>query len=267
MYVRLAFAVAAHLDPEILLVDEVLAVGDAEFQRKCLGKMGSVAQEGRTVLFVSHNMGAVTMLCNRAICFANGGVVQDGPSAEVTNKYLAGTTPDNGLVSYPTDSNHVHFTRAFISSDGNTPQAVIPLSLPIHVVMSYRVPTLSKQVQLVCHVWHARGTHVMSTADIDSQPELLSNRENGDYRTEFQIPPNTLAPGRYRLTLACGIPNVQLLDEQEGPSFEISDVGSYAAKWSGARRDVLLALPIQWTTGRVSAPASMVGLKLETRIS
>jgi lipopolysaccharide transport system ATP-binding protein len=90
MYLRLAFAVAAHLDPEILLVDEVLAVGDASFQKRCLGKMSNVAREGRTVLFVSHNMGAVTSLCPRAIHLREGGIHEDGPSGRVVANYLAG---------------------------------------------------------------------------------------------------------------------------------------------------------------------------------
>ena len=88
MYVRLAFAVAAHLEPEILIVDEVLAVGDAEFQKKCLGKMGEVAEEGRTVLFVSHNMPAVQALCARAILLRAGTVAVDGSTGEVLREYL-----------------------------------------------------------------------------------------------------------------------------------------------------------------------------------
>ena len=90
MYVRLAFAVAAHLDPEILIVDEVLAVGDAEFQKKCLGKMGDVAGEGRTVLFVSHNMEAIERLCNKCILLSNGVVTRYDDSKEVVSEYLAG---------------------------------------------------------------------------------------------------------------------------------------------------------------------------------
>ncbi|HWZ84719.1 MAG TPA: ABC transporter ATP-binding protein, partial [Thermoanaerobaculia bacterium] len=88
MYLRLAFAVAAHLEPEILLVDEVLAVGDAEFQKKCLGKMGDVAREGRTVLFVSHNMPAVQALCSRAILLRQGTVAIDGSTGDVLREYL-----------------------------------------------------------------------------------------------------------------------------------------------------------------------------------
>ena len=89
MYVRLAFAVAAHLDPEILVVDEVLAVGDTEFQKKCLGKMGDVANEGRTVLFVSHNMQAVKRLCHKGVLLSNGAVAQKGDAAGIVDSYLA----------------------------------------------------------------------------------------------------------------------------------------------------------------------------------
>jgi lipopolysaccharide transport system ATP-binding protein len=92
MYVRLAFAVAAHLEPEILVVDEVLAVGDAEFQRKCLGKMGEVAAGGRTVLFVSHNMVSITALCRRVLLFSRGGLVDDGNSTSIVTQYLSHST-------------------------------------------------------------------------------------------------------------------------------------------------------------------------------
>src|SRR5690242_16150588 len=98
MYLRLAFAVAAHLEPEILLVDEVLAVGDAEFQKKCLGKMGDVAREGRTVLFVSHNMSAVQALCPRSILLRKGGVAVDGPTPEVLREYLGTRTEPRAAV-------------------------------------------------------------------------------------------------------------------------------------------------------------------------
>ncbi len=98
MYMRLAFAVAAHLEPEILIVDEVLAVGDAQFQQKCLGKMGEVARGGRTVLFVSHNMAAVQSLCSRAILLDRGRIAQDGAAAESIRAYMAGTrTVDSGI--------------------------------------------------------------------------------------------------------------------------------------------------------------------------
>src|SRR5213076_1953142 len=96
MYVRLAFAVAAHLDPEILIVDEVLAVGDAEFQKKCLGKMGEVARGGRTVLFVSHNMTAVQQLCNRAMLMRAGWIAVQGKTVEVIAAHIGEADGSSG---------------------------------------------------------------------------------------------------------------------------------------------------------------------------
>src|SRR5574338_1351376 len=96
MYLRLAFAVAAHLEPEILVVDEVLAVGDAEFQRKCLGKMGDVAQQGRTVLFVSHNMSAILRLTQEAIVLKKGVLIKRAPTQEAVDFYLASGQAETG---------------------------------------------------------------------------------------------------------------------------------------------------------------------------
>src|SRR6266481_6036983 len=103
MYVRLAFSVAAHLEPEILIVDEVLAVGDVSFQRKCLNKMEDVSQHGRTILFVSHNMQAITRLCERAILISHGGLQQDGSASETAGKYLlqSASTPAERVWSEP----------------------------------------------------------------------------------------------------------------------------------------------------------------------
>jgi lipopolysaccharide transport system ATP-binding protein len=106
MYVRLAFAVAAHLEPEILLVDEVLAVGDVEFQRKCLGKMRDVASHGRTVVFVSHNLGAISRLCERALLFEGGRLAADGSPADVIARYMSAALPDqsSGRVEVPEEA-------------------------------------------------------------------------------------------------------------------------------------------------------------------
>ena len=101
MYVRLAFSVAAHFEPDILIVDEVLAVGDVAFQRKCLNKMDSVRQHGRTILFVSHNMQAVTRLCDRALLISDGTVQEDGPASQVAGKYLLTSLNRTGIRSWP----------------------------------------------------------------------------------------------------------------------------------------------------------------------
>jgi lipopolysaccharide transport system ATP-binding protein len=251
MYVRLAFAVAAHLEPEILVVDEVLAVGDASFQKKCLGKMGDVAKQGRTVLFVSHNMAVVEALCSRALLLEGGRVAIDHDASSVIKSYLSKEGFRLSECLYDGNKEHVHFVRSHVSLDGSNPQSTVSLASAICVTLEYMVPRPSRQVQIVCHLWNTRNVHVMSTADVDENPDLLFLREPGFYRTKFFIPQDTLAPGNYHLSFACGIPNIQLLDEQQGPEFEVTDVGSYAAYWSGARRDVVMAIPLSWSTNRI----------------
>lgn len=129
MYVRLAFAVAAHLEPEILIVDEVLAVGDMTFQKKCLGKMGDVAKEGRTVLFVSHNMAAVTGLCSRAIVLQKGQIVFDGPSQQAVSYYLSAqaTASQTNLIDRQdrAGNGRIRFVQAWVEdAEGNTVETV-----------------------------------------------------------------------------------------------------------------------------------------------
>ena len=115
MYVRLAFAVAAHLEPEILLVDEVLAVGDFKFQKKCLGKMGDVARAGRTVILVSHNLGAICQLCPRTLWIEEGSLVADGDSESIVARYMKKASNDsNQQVWERTGNGHVKFTSVEI---------------------------------------------------------------------------------------------------------------------------------------------------------
>lgn len=140
MYVRLAFAVAAHLDSEILIVDEVLAVGDAEFQSKCLGKMKDVSTyQGRTVLFVSHSMPTVQKLCNQGILLKNGALYYEGNMAEVIEKYLQSNTRDS-IIELPEDSSlEACVTRAEIRDENDNPVSEIPIGRKWKVVIKYKV--------------------------------------------------------------------------------------------------------------------------------
>jgi lipopolysaccharide transport system ATP-binding protein len=148
MYLRLAFAVAAHLDPEILLVDEVLAVGDAAFQRKCLARMGEVASEGRTILFVSHNMAAVERLCTRGVVLHEGGVAYDGPVRAALSHYLnhAGAAGAGELENPERrqGKGRVRFTRARFRSEGNETM-VVAAGADLELGLEYRV-TVSEPI-------------------------------------------------------------------------------------------------------------------------
>jgi lipopolysaccharide transport system ATP-binding protein len=145
MYVRLAFAVAAHLEPNILLVDEVLAVGDAEFQKKCLGKMKDVATGGRTVLFVSHNMAAVANLCSRAMLIESGRIVQNGAVPEVIESYLANMEAGRGINLDDRkdrfDGSRLRFTHVTLSDAKGRPADYLRSGDAGQIILHYRSPT------------------------------------------------------------------------------------------------------------------------------
>ncbi len=174
MYVRLAFAVAAHLEPEILIVDEVLAVGDAAFQKKCLGKMGDVARQGRTVLFVSHNMPAIKSLCGRAILLSGGRMVKDGRVDEVVNSYLSadnddmartGTIPDDAPRLYGTDEAKLRSVRLTDLAGNDVSQ--LYLGQPLGVQMTFEVFKEISEAVIEVGIIAMDGTHVTNSSNID----------------------------------------------------------------------------------------------------
>jgi lipopolysaccharide transport system ATP-binding protein len=174
MYVRLAFAVAAHLEPEILVVDEVLAVGDVAFQRKCLGKMSDVASQGRTVLFVSHNMPAVKSLCRRAMLLQEGRLVLDGEMNSVVNKYLTadtdemartGIVPDDAPRLYSTGEAKLRLTR-LTDLDGNSTSQLY-LGQAACVEMTFEVFKEISEAVIEVGIIAVDGTHVTHSNSID----------------------------------------------------------------------------------------------------
>jgi homopolymeric O-antigen transport system ATP-binding protein len=173
MYLRLAFAVAAHLEPEILLVDEVLAVGDADFQKKCLGKMGDVALEGRTVLFVSHNMPAVQALCSRAILLRAGTVAVDGSTGEVLREYLGHllATAAHAFENNPDrrGDGSVRLTAARVLDDQGTPCERVVAGTPITLEFSYENNVEAERIDLILALVNHLGITVshMSTRIAD----------------------------------------------------------------------------------------------------
>jgi homopolymeric O-antigen transport system ATP-binding protein len=201
MYVRLAFAVAAHLEPEILVVDEVLAVGDIAFQRKCLGKMSDVASQGRTVLFVSHNMPAVKSLCRRAMLLQEGHLVLDGEMNSVVNKYLtadtdemarAGIVPDDAPRLYSTGEAKLRLTR-LTDLDGNVTSQLY-LGQPACVEMTFEVFKEISEAVVEVGIIAMDGTHVTHSSNIDGNNS-----------------PFSFAPGFHTITLEL---NITLLPRQ-----------------------------------------------------
>jgi len=211
MYVRLAFAVAAHLNPEILVVDEVLAVGDAEFQKKCLGKMGEVAKGGRTVLFVSHNMGAVRQLCRSGILIERGMLARVGEATEVANAYIAGLAQDNASIGLDRDrrgSRHVCFARIAVSAEG-TPGSTV-----------YSGENLLIDLGVESDIAGARFAIGIQIANSEGAPVIYSFDQNKTFQTNSEktvavkmiLPQLALAPGDYYVHVWAGLPNAGTYD-------------------------------------------------------
>lgn len=234
MYLRLAFSVAAHLEPEILLVDEVLAVGDAGFQKKCLGKMGSVAKEGRTVLFVSHNLGAITQLCGRVVQLEKGRLKRVGPSFEVVNAYLASLFGTEVKSSWSTESSplndsEVRFTSARLLSSDGQPRSVVNFNDSLVVEIAYDVKVPIRDLSVTFHLYDSMNSMVFESIDTD-MPEWRGRvRESGRYHATAPIPPRLLRPGRYHLSFVSyvqGTNSFKLFQHLEGAlTFDVSEVG------------------------------------------
>lgn len=213
MYLRLAFAVAAHLEPEILIVDEVLAVGDATFQKKCLGKMGDVARTGRTVLFVSHNMGAIRSLCRRGIWLEKGAVVADGPVYDVVDRYLQttldpallridlGTTPRTGGMGQRLKINGISFNNGAAVQHGE----------PLRATFTFETLTPCDGVSLGFGLSTLDGVRIVS---VDSDVHAPTHDLPAGYagRVAVVLPRLDLQPGHYALDVGARSGDISALD-------------------------------------------------------
>ncbi len=256
MYLRLAFAVAAHLEPEILLVDEVLAVGDASFQKKCLGKMDEVAQRGRTVLFVSHNMPSVTRLCPRAILLDDGRVIVDGPSPRVAHTYLGSGLGASSRREWPNlgtaPGNEVVRLRAVrVVLQDNAVVEAVDIRRPVGIQMEYDVLVDGCVLVPNLHVFNEEGFYLFVTAD--HTPAWRGKpRPTGRYVSTAWIPGNFLAESG--LVVGAAISTLDPVRvhfyERDAVAFQVVDTmegdsarGDYAGHVPGVIRPSLT-----WTT-------------------
>lgn len=256
MYVRLAFAVAAHLEPEILIIDEVLAVGDGRFQRKCLDKMQEVGKEGRTVLFVSHNMPAVTRLCPRTILLDGGKIIDDGISTQVVGAYLSnglGTTtvrewpelstaPGNDLVRL--------CAVRVLDEDGEVADA-FDIRRSVGIEIEYQVLTSGYVLTPNMHFYNEEGVFAFVARDLD--PEWRDRpRPAGRYTSIAHIPGNMLSEGTLFVAAAISTMNPSTVHvfERDAVAFQVIDSmagdsarGDYAGPMPGVMRPML-----RWST-------------------
>lgn len=257
MFVRLAFAVAAHLEPEILFIDEVLAVGDAGFQKKCLGKMGEVAtQHGRTVFFVSHNMGAVRSLCEHAILIENGRATMDGPPAEIISRYLSSTVPDEVAGEVEWDSgegapscDEIDLVRIRLLDREDRVRTTFEADQPIAVEVSYRVKKRVRGVRFEVQFTTQEGEMAFIATDHQFQHEM---HEPGLYQTTCMVPGGLLNRRGYAVGVQCDIPGERfLIHMRHYLSLVVSGAGNQSSnfpeQWPG-----VVCPRIQWKVRTLS---------------
>ena len=230
MYVRLAFGVAAHLEPEVLIVDEVLAVGDAEFQKKCLGKMKDVAGSGRTVLFVSHNMTAVRGLCERVIWLDGGRVREDGPAGGVVDRYLARAVTAAAsvdLTDHPGRAGGMRpcLRRVEFLAEGDAPAGGIPVGGTLRFRVLIEPPESSEPLQspvLGCVVSRQDGGRVFAAHSRDVPgPAGALDLGAGPSWVECELPGLALSPGWYAMKLSLGGLGPTLDSVEDAAHFEV----------------------------------------------
>ncbi len=206
MYVRLAFAIAAHLEPEILIVDEVLAVGDYAFQKKCLGKMRDVATgDGRTVLFVSHNMGALSQLCEIGIQLEQGMVKMVGPVKDVIRSYMkSGLDRNTACARFEIDSakSSQFLSAEILHGDGSSLSTDFSCDEPITIRLTYEVRQPVMGTYLTLYLQNIEGTRVLFSDIRDTTPEIDERLSIGVHTFNITIPSRLLAPTTYLLTIS-----------------------------------------------------------------
>lgn len=253
MYLRLAFAVAAHLEPEILVVDEVLAVGDADFQRKCLGKMSDVAGEGRTVLFVSHNMSAIQRLTQECLVLEKGQVLMRGPSEQAVDFYLNRGLSKLGERFWEADevpANAKPFTPLAIrvlDKEGKVSDSVRSVD-PITIEIDYRLDDAVTGLRVGFYLFTTRGEPVFTSFDTDSNESFLQYpvRQAGTWSSRCVIPPHTLNEGRFLLGINASSYNIRrYFQADQALSFSVDASGAAGTHWPEPRPGAL-RLALDW---------------------
>lgn len=257
MYVRLAFSVAAHLEPEILMMDEVLAVGDAAFQQKCLDKMHEIRQQGRTILFVSHDMAAITRLCKRVVLLENGKITLDGEPREVVKRYLSSSWKTGALREWKNQQEApgdqvVRLRRVRVRAEDGTTVSVVDIHKPFGIELTYDVLEDDHALVPVMEFYNEEGMELFSTHDTSADWRRRS-RPRATYTSTVWIPGNLLAEGSLvgHVSIMSHFPATILhAHERNAIAFQVIDSpsddsarGDYVGPMPGVVRPLL-----RWTT-------------------
>jgi lipopolysaccharide transport system ATP-binding protein len=254
MYLRLAFAVAAHLEPEILVVDEVLAVGDAEFQRKCLGKMGDVAQQGRTVIFVSHNMSAILRLTQESIVMEKGRLVMRAVTSEAVDHYLSAGHAKAGERIWREDEippSAAPFRPLALRLRDERGQVIdtVRSTEAVTVEFEYRLSAAISGLRNGFYLNTARAESVLTSFDTDD-PDMFdryTNRSAGHYISRCTLPADTLNQGRYSLGVNASSYRIQrYFQEEQALDFNVDGAGAPGMQWPEPRPGAIRPR-LQWT--------------------
>jgi lipopolysaccharide transport system ATP-binding protein len=243
MYLRLAFAVAAHLEPDILVVDEVLAVGDAEFQRKCLGKMSDVAQQGRTVLFVSHNMSAILRLTEESIVLDKGQLMLRAPTTQAVDFYMSSGFSDTGqriwdLDEIPVEAAPFRPLAVRLYDPRGRVVDTVRSTEPVSVAVEYELATPITGLRVGIYMLTTRGEYVFTSFDTDNPDlyEQFSTRPAGHYTSACIIPANFLNEGRYVIGLNASSFRVKrYFQDEQALTFTVDGAGAPGMQWPEAR--------------------------------
>ena len=243
MYLRLAFAVAAHLEPDILVVDEVLAVGDAEFQRKCLGKMSDVAEEGRTVLFVSHNMSAILRLTSETMVLEKGKIVKRAPSVEAVDYYLSSGFAETGERYWeedevPASSAPFKPIALRIKNEQGLVLNTIRSIEKMTIEFEYQLQEAITGLRVGLYLMSSRGEFVFTSFDTDnpSQYDKYSSREAGKYISKCEIPEDTFNEGRFVVGVNASTYRIRrYFQDERAITFNIDPAGAPGMQWPEQR--------------------------------
>ena len=252
MYVRLAFAVAAHLEPEILIIDEVLAVGDAEFQKKCLGKMDDVAKrEGRTVLFVSHNMVAVNALCQTAVWLEKGRQKMIGPASEIVSRYLTAGISSGAERMWPVESKKpdakFHLQSVRIVDDGKTATTAIDIERSFVVEIKYRIFVPLPALRVSFRLTTPEGAVAFQSYDESTSGLFDQRREPGTFVSWCEVPGNLLNEFNYLVSVAADVPFVEWLAVEDSIlAFKIERQREDTSLRTGEKLPGVVAPRLQW---------------------
>ena len=243
MYLRLAFAVAAHLEPEILVVDEVLAVGDAEFQRKCLGKMNDVAQDGRTVLFVSHNMSAILRLTQETLVIEKGHLKMRAPTPEAVDYYLSHGLSQEGervweLDEVPPDAAPFCPLAVRVLGPGGKVCDTVRSAESFKLEVEYSLSAPISGLRVGIYLMSTRGEYILTSFDTDDAErfERLGSRAAGRYTSSCTIPADLLNEGRYVIGINASSYRVRrYFQDDQALNFSVDGTGAPGMQWPEPR--------------------------------